>query len=136
MRRLFADGYSEADQTLLDPTIPVGDRDGDRVGAVEIPAGWVPTVNRLHRDLVAAIGDYVVVGAGQKGIGLRYQISMPERDPAAQALIADACETTTRICTICGSPAEPANPPRCDRHPRRSTPVVIARPLGWSPPAA
>lgn len=135
--RLWADEYADADQTLLDPSIAVMQRDGDRIGAVEIPAGWVPIANGLHRDLCAAIGTYVVETAGQKGLGLRYKILMPERDhPVAQALIAAAREATMRICTVCGAPTTPANPPRCDRHPRRSTPHAIARPPWWQPPAA
>ncbi|MEP9391108.1 hypothetical protein ABLE94_02465 [Gordonia sp. VNK1] len=126
MRRLFADEYSEADQASLDPTIPVVPRDGNRVGAVEIPAGWVGIVNQLHADLTDALGDYRVISAGDKAGALRYLVD--RRSDAVDALIANAREATTQICTICGSTATPANPPRCERHPRRSTPHVIARP--------
>lgn len=122
--RLWADECSDSCQLPLDPTIAVVLRDGDRIGVV----------NQLHRDLVTTIGDYQVISAGQKGVGLRYQTD--RRDDAADALIADAREASESVCTICGDVATPANPPRCDRHPRRSTPVVIARPPGWSPPAA
>ena len=37
--RLWADEYADADQTMLDPSIAVMQREGDRIGVVEIPAG-------------------------------------------------------------------------------------------------
>lgn len=134
MRRLFADEYSDACQTVLNPSIPVVDRDGDRIGAVEIPAGWVAIVNQLHHDLTAVIGAYRVISASDKGGRLRYLID--RRDGAADVLIATARAASASVCSICGDVATPADPPRCERHPRRSTPHVIARPPGWSPPAA
>ena len=134
MPRLWADEYPDAYQLPLDPTISVVDREGDRFGVLEVPAGWVPTVNRLHADLTDALGDYRVISAGDKAGALRYLVD--RRSDAVDALITNAREATTQICSICGDVATPANPPRCDRHPRRSTPHVIARPPGWSPPAA
>ncbi|MCZ4652720.1 hypothetical protein O4157_14935 [Gordonia amicalis] len=130
MPRLFADEYPDACQLPLDPTIPVIPRDGNRVGAVEIPAGWVGIVNQLHHDLVAVVGDYRVISAGDRAGALRYLVD--RRSDPADALIAAAREVSKSVCTICGAPTTPANPPRCDRHPRRTTPHVIARP----PPAA
>lgn len=121
--RLWADECSDSCQLPLDPTIAVVLRDGDRIGVV----------NQLHRDLVAALGDYRVISAGQKGVGLRYQID--RHDEVARDLIAAARETSMTVCTVCGDVATPANPPRCDRHPRQSTPVAITRPPGWSPAA-
>lgn len=127
-RRCWADEYLDACQELLDPTIRfVGEADNPRVGLTDVPAGWVPLINQLHRDIAAVVGDYTVETAGQKGHALRYQIVGPV-DSQVRDLIAAAAVASERVCTTCGLSCEPANPPRCDRHPRGSTPFVFARP--------
>lgn len=127
-RRCWADELPDACQTLLDPTIQYVDESGNpRVGLTDIPAGWVPLINALHRDIAAIEPDYTVVTAGQKAHGLRYQIVGPV-EPQVRELIAAATVASESVCTTCGVSCEPANPPRCDRHPRRGTPFVFARP--------
>lgn len=126
--RCWADEHPDACQELLDPTIRyVDEPDNPRVGLTDIPAGWVPIVNQLHHDIAAVAGDYTVEIAGQKGYGLRYQLVGPV-EPRVRELIAAATVASERVCTTCGAPCEPANPPRCDRHPRGTTPFVFARP--------
>lgn len=136
MNVLWADEYPDACQELLDPAIVVATpADGDdpaRIGAVSVPAGWVPVANALHRDLVALVGDYALVQAGQKGSGLRWLVDpATARCPGVSELLDQARTAAADICTVCGTHGviEPS-PPRCADHPRRTTPHVIARPPG------
>lgn len=133
MRR-WADEYADADQTLLDPSIAVMQREGDRIGVVEIPAGWVSIVNFLHYDLIAELGAYQVVSAGDKAGALRYMID--RRTPVSDSVISAARTFSRNICAVCGYRLVSGEQVRCRLHPRLTTPVVIARWPGWSPPAA
>lgn len=130
-RRLWADEFPDACQDLLDPTIQVSSAPDDpRSGLTELPAGWVPIVNELHRDIVGEAGAYVLATAGQKGRGLRYEV-VGAAGPAIRGLIAAAVDRSRTTCSVCGQLGEPSNPPRRASHPRRATPVVFVRPPAW-----
>lgn len=139
LRRLWADQHPEALQELVDPTITLAGGGGDAHRGWELPAGWVPIVNRLHRSLVDLIGDYEVVRVGNKMSGLRYAIDRPgevssEVNQAVNNLLLAARTKSLSTCDLCGEPAEGRlsfGVTRCQAH-QRPVPAARARPPGWS----
>lgn len=130
----FADEHPAALQELADPTI-VLDGGQPELYAWSLPAGWTGLVNRLHRELLAVHGEYVVVAANQKMGALRYLVH-PRPGPEAQEFIDRAKEESRRTCEVCGAPApavEAGGPwtTRCADHPARGEHRVrgaVARP--------
>ena len=132
--RLYADEYADACQLLLDPSIAMLRREGERIGVIEIPAGWVSVVNFMHHELTTELGVYQVISAGDKAGALRYMVD--RRTPSSDSIISAARTFSRNICAVCGYRLASGEQVRCRLHPRLTTPVVIARPPGWSPPAA
>lgn len=143
LRRLWADQHPEALQELVDPTITLAGGGGDAHRGWELPAGWVPIVNRLHRSLVDLIGDYEVVRVGNKMSALRYAITRPgDKGPeihrAVDDLLQAAKAESLSTCDLCGGPATGTlsfGVTRCEVHQStRESPVpgALARPPRWS----
>ncbi len=130
-RWCWADQFPEACKELLDPSIvPIAAPPGDtRFGIIEVPAGWVPTTNELHRAIVALTGPYEVVQAGPKGRGLRWLTTVDDH-PGVPELRAEAHRITASLCAVCGDPRadDQRDPPRCSRHRFGVVPHVHARP--------
>lgn len=135
VRHKWADQRQDACQEIADPTIQLAT--SEPLGHVwALPAGWMPLVNRLHRDLQDLLGDYEVTLVGQKAGGLRFYTSPIARGEAAERTGA-AREESWRTCEICGGPAERSKfTTRCPAHERpqgAAARIAIARPPGWVP---
>lgn len=140
----WADQHPEALQELADPTITLaGGTPGGHQGW-ELPAGWVPIVNRLHGGLIDLLGHYEVVRVGNKMAALRYAITRPgdaslEGDSAVNALLLAAKGESLSTCDLCGGPASGTlsfGVTRCEAHRssrERPVPGALARPPGWRP---
>ncbi|WP_129656334.1 hypothetical protein [Rothia halotolerans] len=144
-RFAWADQHPAALQELVDPSI--------RLTGLQyvwgLPAGWVPIMNRLHRDLVAPelLGDYAVTSAGNKMSFLRVALDRYQRDdgnPDVWTAVNDrlraAKEESLRTCDLCGGPAEGTvsfGITRCPAHAQEHVPGpggATARPPGWRTP--
>ncbi|WP_141322712.1 hypothetical protein [Brevibacterium aurantiacum] len=140
----WADQHPEALQELVDPTITLAGGGGDAHRGWELPAGWVPIVNRLHQDLVDLLGDYEVVRVGNKMSSLRYAINRPEAatpevNGAVNDLLREAGTESLATCDLCSGSATgelSIGVTRCERHQptrERLCPGALARPPGWQP---
>lgn len=140
----WADQHPEACQEPADPGILLH-KDGPQ-DHWSLSAGWVPLMNRLHRDLAGLLGEYRVLRAGNKMSFLRVSLDRYHRHDdgpdvwrEVNDLLQAIKEESLRTCELCGGPAGGSISPgstRCPPHEStRKKPVLgaLARPPGWVP---
>lgn len=94
------------------PLAPLHDRAAylDHPSMISPPAGWVPLVLELDKELSHLLPDYTIAQVKEKFSGLRYYIDsfgVGKDDPRiaiAREIIADAEQASQSICQVCGEP--------------------------------